>query len=506
MSDHTHSQQATYTEPTYGNWRRPRTAGIGRLGALETWAMITALLVLLFVFRLAGPIPGFITFLVMGTGLAVFTVRDRHGQSRISRMVAKRAHRKAVGRRTNLYRSGPVGLIPSGTAQLPGLLAKSQLHQFTDSFDRAFALVFMPDTNHATVVIECEPTGLALEDPQTIDAYVANWGGWLSDLGKQSDVVAASVTVETAPDFGVRLRQAVDTRCHPDAPEATVQMMEEVKATFPQSAPVTRAFLAVTVTAWRPGAPRPRKVEDLGIDLGARLGKLTEHLEQCGAGDAHPVTAQTLCEVVRAAYDPAVARHIAAAHAEGITPALSWNDVGPIACDAGWEWYRHDSGLSKSWVMSVAPRGEVFSNVLEAVLAPTGDVDRKRVTLLYRPVSAARAMEVAEKDVTAAKNRAVSTANPDFRAIDDYAKTVQTAKEVAKDAGMLNFGIVITATVRKPEDALAASYAVEDLAAESQLTIRPAYGAQDTAFAAALPLGLVLPDYVMIPAKLREAI
>lgn len=500
------SEQTTYKEPTYGNWRRPRTAGIGKLGALETWSMIAALLVLLFVFRLAGPIPGFVTFLVMGIALGVFTVRDRHGQSRISRMVARRAHRKAAQRRTNLYRSGPVGLIPSGTAQLPGLLAKSQLHQFTDSFDRPFALVFMPDTNHATVVIECEPTGLALEDPQSIDSYVANWGGWLADLGKQSDVVACSVTVETAPDFGVRLRQAVDTRRHRDAAPAVVQMMEEVKVTFPQSAPLTRAFLAVTVTAWRPGAPRPRKVEDLGLDLGARLGKLTEHLEHCGAGDAHPVTAQTLCEVVRSAYDPAVAQHIAAAHAEGITPALSWNDVGPIACNAGWEWYRHDSGLSKSWVMSVAPRGEVFSNVLEAVLAPTGDVDRKRVTMLYRPVSAARAMDVAEKDVTAAKNRAVSTANPNFRAIDDYAKTVQTAKEVAKDAGMLNFGIVITATIRNPEDALAASYAVEDLAAESQLTIRPAYGAQDTAFAAGLPLGLVLPDYVMIPAKIREAV
>ncbi|MGT2462964.1 hypothetical protein [Sinomonas atrocyanea] len=73
--------------------------------------MITALLVLLFVFRLAGPVWGFITFLVMGIALAVFTVRDRHGQSRISRMVAKRAHRKAVNRRTNLYRSGPVGLM-----------------------------------------------------------------------------------------------------------------------------------------------------------------------------------------------------------------------------------------------------------------------------------------------------------------------------------------------------------------------------------------------------------
>jgi hypothetical protein len=500
------SEQTTYTEPTYGNWRRPRTAGIGKLGALETWSMIVALIALLFVFRLAGPVPGFITFAVMAAALAVFTVRDRHGQSRISRMVAKRAHMKAVRQRTNLYRSGPVGAVPGGTAQLPGLLAKSQLHQFTDSFDREFALLFMPDTNHATIVIECEPTGLALEDPQTIDSYVANWGGWLADLGKQSDVVAASVTVETAPDFGVRLRQAVDTNRHPDASPAVVQMMEEVKATFPQSAPVTRAFIAVTFTAWRQGAQRPRKVEDLGLDLAARLGKLTEHLEQCGAGDAHPVTAQILCEIVRSAYDPAVAQHIAAAHAEGVTPALSWHDVGPLAHNAGWEWYRHDSGFSKSWIMSVAPRGEVFSNVLEALLSPSGDMDRKRVTMLYRPVSAARAMDVAEQDVNAAKNRANSTGNPNFRAIDDYAKTVQTAKEIAKDAGMLNFGCVITATILNPEDALAASYALEDLSAESQLTVRPAYGAQDTAFAAALPLGVVLPDYVLIPAKIREAV
>ncbi|WP_336853917.1 SCO6880 family protein [Sinomonas albida] len=500
------SEQTTYTEPTYGNWRRPRTAGIGRLGGLETWAMIAGLLVLVFVFRLAGPLPGFALFAAEVIALVLFTQRDAHGQSRISRLVARLAHRRAVRGRRNLYRSGPVGLVPGGTARLPGLLAKSALHQFQDSFDRGFALLFMPDTNHATVVIECEPTGLALEDPQTIDAYVANWGGWLADLGKQPDVVACSVTVETAPDFGVRLRQSVDRHRHPDASAAVVEMMEEVKATFPQAAPVTRAYLAVTVTAWRQGAPRPRKVEDLGLDLGARLGKLTEHLEQCGAGDAHPVTAQGLCEIVRSAYDPVVAQHIAAAHAEEITPALSWDDVGPLAHDAGWEWYRHDSGLSKSWVMSVAPRGEVFSNVLEAVLAPSGDVDRKRVTMLYRPVPAARAMDVAEKDVTAAKNRAASTATVSFRAVDDYAKTIQTAKEVAKDAGMLNFGVVITATIRNPEDALAVSYGIEDLAAESQLTVRPAYGAQDTAFAAGLPLGLVLPDYVMVPAKIREAV
>lgn len=496
------SEPTVYQEPTYGNWRKPRTAGIGKLGLLETIAMMGGLLVLLFVFKLAGPLPGFITFLVMGVLLAMLTAKDRHGRSRVDRMVAKRAHSRAVRKRWNIYRSGPVGTVPGGTTKLPGLLAKSTLHEFTDSFDRDFAVLFMPVPNHASVVIEVEPTGLALDDPENIDRYVANWGGWLADLGKQSDVVAASVTIETAPDYGVRLRQEVDSMRHPEASDASLRMMEEVKESFPQESTVTRAWIAVTFTAWRPGATRPRKVNDMGLDLASRLGKLTEHLEQCGAGAAQPVDAQGLCEVVRSAYDPSVAEHIAAAHAQGVTPELSWSDAGPVAHDAGWEWYRHDSGFSKSWVMSVAPRGTVFSNVLEAVLAPSSIVNRKRVTMLYRPESAARAMDIAEKDVKQAKNRA---ADGGFRAAVEYTSTVQTAQEIAKDAGMVNFGCVITATVLRTADAGPAEYEIEDLGSVSQLTIRPAYGSQDVTFTAGLPLGLVLPDYVAVPARIREA-
>jgi hypothetical protein len=33
--------------------------------------------------------------------------------------------------------------------------------------------------------------------------------------------------------------------------------------------------------------------------------------------------------------------------------------------------------------------------------------------------------------------------------------------------------------------------------------LRPAYGSQDSAFAAALPLGLVLPSHLRVPAELR---
>ena len=53
--------------------------------------------------------------------------------------------------------------------------------------------------------------------------------------------------------------------------------------------------------------------------------------------------------------------------------------------------------------------------------------------------------------------------------------------------------MVVTATVCGPEagaSVIDASSAVESLAASSRLLVRPAYGAQDSAFALGLPLGL----------------
>ena len=46
--------------------------------------------------------------------------------------------------------------------------------------------------------------------------------------------------------------------------------------------------------------------------------------------------------------------------------------------------------------------------------------------------------------------------------------------------------------------------AVDNLAATARLRLRPVYGSQDSAFAAALPLGLVLPKHIKILAELRE--
>lgn len=76
---------------------------------------------------------------------------------------------------------------------------------------------------------------------------------------------------------------------------------------------------------------------------------------------------------------------------------------------------------------------------------------------------------------------------------------------------MVNFALLVTATVVKPyasddphEQVAKAAAAVDSLAGTARLRLRRVHGAQDSAFAAGLPLGLVLPRLVKIPVEMRE--
>jgi hypothetical protein len=57
----------------------------------------------------------------------------------------------------------------------------------------------------------------------------------------------------------------------------------------------------------------------------------------------------------------------------------------------------------------------------------------------------------------------------------------------------VNFGMIVTATVLDPDKKADAIAAIDNLSATARLRLRVVYGSQDSAFAAALPLGLVLP-------------
>jgi len=489
---------------TYGNWRRPTSAGLFGLGSVGTVGLLGGLIAVVVTVMIAGLLEAVILASVLGAVMLTVLTKDAHGKNALSRGGARAAWWSARSRGSNLYRSGPLGRALWGTYQLPGIAAPTRLSEHRDSYGRPFALVHTPATGSFAVVIGTEPDGAALVDREQVDVWVADWGHWLANLGDEPGVEAASVTIETAPDSGTRLRREVAMNIDDDAPAFARAMLREVVDHYPAGSSTVKAFVAITFTAAQRSGGRKRAADEMARELAARLPGLTGALQATGAGAAHPLSAQELCEAVRIAYDPAAASLIDEARAAGETPELSWPDVGPSAAQASWDGYRHDSAYSCTWAMTSAPRGAVQSGVLSRLLAPHRDVDRKRVTLLYRPLDAAKAAAIVEADLRAAEFRMTSTSKPAARDSLAVRAAAATASEEASGAGLVQFGMLITATVSDLDRAADARAAIDNLAATARLRVRPVYGSQDSAFAAALPLGLVLPKHIKVPAELRE--
>ena len=489
---------------TYGNWRRPTSPGLLGLGSVGTVALLGGLIAVVVTVMIAGLLEAVILTLLLGAVMVAVVAKDSHGKNALSRGGARAAWWSARSRGTNVYRSGPLGRALWGTYQLPGIAAPTRLSEHLDSYGRPFALLHTPATGSFAVVIGTEPDGAALVDQEQIDVWVADWGHWLANLGDEPGVEAASVTVETAPDSGTRLRREVGLNVDDDAPPFAQAMLREVVDHYPAGSSTVKAYVAITFSASQRSGSRKRAAAEMARELAARLPGLTGALQATGAGAAHPLSAQELCEAIRIAYDPAAASLIDEAHAAGETPELSWPDVGPSAAQASWDGYRHDSAYSCTWAMTSAPRGSVQSGVLARLLAPHREIARKRVTLLYRPLDAARAAAIVEADLRAAEFRASSTSKPAARDSLAVRAAAATASEEASGAGLVQFGLLVTATVADLDKAPDARAAIDNLAATARLRVRPVYGSQDSAFAAALPLGLVLPKHIKVPSELRE--
>ena len=491
-------------EPMYGNWRRPRSAGLGQLGALGTVVLMTGVIAVVITAAVGGLLPAVAMCVAVLASVSSLLAKDHHGRSGIQRMTARGGWWRARTTGSRLYRSGPLGRARWGTFQLPGLLAQSQLSEARDSFDRPFALLAVPATGHFTIVLATEPEGASLVDQEQVDIWVARWGEWLAALGEEPGLAGVSVTVETAPDTGQRLRRAVAGRVDANSPLIARQVLREVVDSYPVGSATVKAWVSLTYTSTVRG--QRRRTDEMARELSTRLPGLTQNLMGTGAGSATPVSAQQLCELVRTAYDPQAGALIEDAYVQGEPPILTWADVGPAAADASWGAYRHDGAISVSWAMSQAPRGEVHSSVLWKLLAPHGSVDRKRVTLLYRVLDPGVAAKVVETDQRNADFRVNSAQRPSQRAIREQRAALATAQEEARGAGLVDFGMLVCATVHGEERLPEAEAAIENLASTARISLRRVYGSQDAAFAAGLPVGLVLARHVNVPESVRSAL
>lgn len=408
------------------------------------------------------------------------------------------------------YQAGPLAKVPDGKFQLPGLTNEVDVYAGSDGLGRPFVMLHQHKVDHYTTVVACNTQSGSLTNRNDADALVAHWDSYMRRMEQEPSLVGFQVVVEAAPAASAMLQRqlaaqrqaappngATPERQPPTMPAAGYAT-PTVHAVHPNGeAPTVRTFLAYCYDAELVSAKRTRSPAEMGILIAQRLPQLTEGLAATGGGMSRPLTHVELAETVRVAYEPAVATLLEKARSQGLQSGLTWKQVGPKQHEVTWRDYLHDGARSITWVMGEAPRGEVFSSVFSDLLHPHPTIDRKRVSLIYRP------HPPVEKN--AGELRDGKDLNPEDPHADRKRKRAeQRAAQKAEEepAPLTRFGMIATATAvdgatqdERGRSTLA-DLAMENLSAAARIALRRAYGSQDTDFLASLPLGVILPEHV----------
>lgn len=490
--------------PTYGNWRLPARPGIGPLGVTGTAVLLGGLVVTLVTAMVSWAAAGAVAAVVasMTVPLAIRTADGRSGID-IAVNRARWAWRSLSGRAVTV--AGPLSAAPGGRYRLPGPLANTEMLEGRDAHGRPMGVVHDRRMGTFAVALECDPDGGALVDPEQADHWVAGWGAWLAGLAHEPGLLGAAVTVETAPDAGTRLATGPLSQLDPAAPQVARDLISEVAAAYPAASSQVTTWVTLT---FRPPASarvgrRADRIAGMLADLAVRVPPLAAGLAASGAGMAWPAGPGRIAAAVRAAFAPDAPAAPGPAQDAAAWP--EWHDCGPGVAEESADAYYHEGAVSRTWVASEAPRGTVRSGVLRGLLEPSPLVPRKRVTLLYRPLSPAAAARAVETDRRTAHFMAASSAGlVNARASAAVRAAEQAAAEEAAGAGLTEFTLLVTATVDSASGLRTADTEVANLAASARLRLRVAHGQQAGAFAVTVPAGVLpwLPG--LISGRLRS--
>jgi hypothetical protein len=485
------SDDQAHAPRDYGGWRLRRGIGLFGLGAAGTVAVLAALLVLIIV---AAADPAALLYVAPpvlaggGAGLA------RVGGVPLALAVLRRARwRYASAREFTRYRV-PVVAEHSPAFRLPGVLAPLALLDAEDGYGGRYGIVLDRRTGMMTATLRVIPASTWLADRADADAWVASWGGWLASLGYLPALRWVTVTIDTAPEPGSTLADSVAAALDPAAPLAARQIMGQLAAAAPAAAADVDTRVSITFDP-NSSPSAPAGLTEAAAEVGRMLPGLESALDTCGVAVLGRATAAEIGGIVRTAFDPAargeVSRLLAQAGDGRGVQGLSWAEAGPVGAEEEPGCYRHDSGISVSWAWSEAPRQNVTADVLARLAAPGRHP--KRVSLQYRPFSAAEATRVLQSEVSAAQFRALykSRTGRDQTARDSYdqARARQAAAEEAAGAGVCLVSMYVTVTVGSEDELPRAAAETEAAAESSRIRLRRMTYSQAAGFAATLPCG-----------------
>jgi hypothetical protein len=418
----------------------------------------------------------------------------------------------------NRFNSGAfapaAGGDPAGPApiDLPGVLAPVRILETETGTGTSMAVLHHPHERTWTAVARIRFPGIGLADAARRDAQVAGWGRLLAGLCAEGyPIVRVQALQRTVPDDGVALSRWHADHLAADAPGQAAAVTTELLTTALPAAVRREAYLAFTMDERRAAAG----IRAAGGGEAGACAVLVRHVRAlAGAvGDAELeadgwLRPRELAEVIRTGFDPdsmsALAQRRAAETsallagrphtglAAGVDPGLT----GPVAAEASWGSYRHDSVVSASYLVYDWPRSEVYATALFPLL---GDgTSRRALSLYFRPLSPRDAerrvlTERTQRDVAIRMRQKTGQVVPEHERAALRRADTQDAERAAGH-GLVRFTGYVSVSVSDPRELADALTALEADAAAARIEIRRMWGAQDVGFAlAALPAGLGLP-------------
>ena len=125
------------------------------------------------------------------------------------------------------------------------------------------------------------------------------------------------------------------------------------------------------------------------------------------------------------------------------------------------------------------------------------------MTILYRPIPSSESASLVESDINNAAFAGSQKQRISARQEQRLAYAKKAAQEEAQGAGLVRFGMIITATTATSDDFPRLDKIIPSMANAARLRIRPALGNQAVAFQAGLPLGVVLAEHSLLDDKMR---
>ncbi|MEU5858897.1 SCO6880 family protein [Nocardiopsis dassonvillei] len=471
----------------YGGWRRRRSVGFAGLDGRQSILLVMSLVVPLFAALVLGWALALwlVPFAVLTAIGAVVSVR---GVWVVDLALALARYSLGRARGQSQYRAQLWAPWPR-RGDLPGVLAPTHLLQADEAGRGPVGVVWNKQSGRMSATYLLSPGGALLADQEQVSARVAGWGETLAALADDTAITHASVTIDLQPEVGTQLTDHVQARTAPTAPPLARQVVQEVVAAAPVTTTRIRARMTLTIN---PMATRARDIPGGVAETLRSLGGLS--LTAAGVDVLRRASADDLVRIVRTAFDPAAEQVID----PDAWAQTDWADAGPVSAQEEVSYYAHDGMYSATWCLVEAPRQQVRHDVLMPLLAP-GYFPR-RVSILYRTLSRGEAGRLLAREKDAANARTYyqqkTGRDPSARDDADAARAHQAAYEEAQGAGLVEFSIFVTTTVRTLEQLVEASREVEQAASQSRLRLRPCWGGQAAAFATGLGVAGLYPPEV----------